>query len=485
MNQFKSNKSKVIIIGAGAAGLGAAQFLLKNGVDDVVILEGSNRIGGRVHTIPFGPKPDDKIELGANWIHGGTIANPLFTLGMQHKFIEENNGEIPLLERFDSDSCFAKSNGRIVDLDCGQRAIKAFFEVERAAFMLFFQNTPSIGKTANLQKYINEELTRKLHQEFPLEEQYDVKCVFNSLQNYLRFHVSDELEKLSLKQYGTFQEVPGGDVILPYGFQNLLEKVVDNMPANSIRYNQQVLHIDWSNTTKCRHEHEFPLSLVCQDGTKWTAEHVIVTTSIGYLKNHHDTLFHPLLPQYKIAAIENIGFGCTDKIFLEFEHPFWKYGHTKFVGFAWSDEELEDNHTWEKSIYGFEEVYNNPNVLAFWIAGNGAQVMETLPVKVVMDTCIKLIRQFTGNDNIPLPKNIQRSTWRTNQFALGSYSYATIHSGIPEIESLAQPLPSVDQPALLFAGEATHPCYYSTVHGAYLTGIRAAKQILQSVPSKL
>jgi len=49
-----SKKAKIIIVGAGAAGIAAASKLLKNGLNDFVILEANNRIGGRVHTINFG-----------------------------------------------------------------------------------------------------------------------------------------------------------------------------------------------------------------------------------------------------------------------------------------------------------------------------------------------------------------------------------------------------------------------------------------------
>lgn len=488
MDHLETNRRKVIIIGAGAAGLGAAQYLVKNGLTDIAILEGNNRIGGRVHTVPFGSHAENIIELGANWIHGGTIANPMFTLGMQHGLIEKD-GEIPYLERFEEidDCCFTKSNGKIVDLECSQRAIRAFFEVEKAAFMLFFQNSPAIGTDANLGDYFKDELSRKVSEEFRLEEQHDVKCVFNSLINYLKFHVSDQLEKLSLKQYGTFQEIPGDDVIIPGGFQSLLETVVKDLPTDTIRFNQHVLKINWSDSNRSMGKQESPVRLICQDGTSWQADHAIVTVSIGYLKKHHKTLFHPLLPRYKTDAIENIGFGCTNKIFLQFERPFWKYGNTKYIGIAWSDEELADatGDNWEKSIYGFEEVYDNPNVLSAWIAGRGSEMMESLPADTVMEACVKILRQFTGNDTIPTPKGICRTTWHTDCFALGSYSYASTHSGIPEIKRLALPLPSAGQPSLLFAGEATHPCYYSTVHGAFQTGIRAAKQILQTSQSKL
>ena len=50
----KSSKSKVIIVGAGAAGIAAACRLIEDGLKNVTILEAKNRIGGRLHTVDFG-----------------------------------------------------------------------------------------------------------------------------------------------------------------------------------------------------------------------------------------------------------------------------------------------------------------------------------------------------------------------------------------------------------------------------------------------
>ena len=73
----------VVIIGAGASGLYAAYLLVNNGVDcsAITILEAEDRIGGRIHTVPFN---DHVIDLGAQWIHGRGD-NPLW------KFVKENN----------------------------------------------------------------------------------------------------------------------------------------------------------------------------------------------------------------------------------------------------------------------------------------------------------------------------------------------------------------------------------------------------------
>lgn len=55
---------KIVIIGAGAAGIAAATRLLSHGFYNLVILEAENRYGGRINTIPFG---ESIIDLGAQW----------------------------------------------------------------------------------------------------------------------------------------------------------------------------------------------------------------------------------------------------------------------------------------------------------------------------------------------------------------------------------------------------------------------------------
>lgn len=55
---------RIIIIGAGASGFAAAAKLISNGFYNVMILEAENRIGGRVHTIPFGA---NVVDMGGQW----------------------------------------------------------------------------------------------------------------------------------------------------------------------------------------------------------------------------------------------------------------------------------------------------------------------------------------------------------------------------------------------------------------------------------
>lgn len=58
---------KILIIGAGASGIAAATRLYENGLTNIKILEAERRIGGRIHSLPFG---GGVIDLGGQWVHG-------------------------------------------------------------------------------------------------------------------------------------------------------------------------------------------------------------------------------------------------------------------------------------------------------------------------------------------------------------------------------------------------------------------------------
>jgi monoamine oxidase len=76
-----SESADVIIVGAGVAGVAAAQTLMANNIS-FIIVEASNRTGGRIHSSQFG-HPDVaqiRIEVGANWIHGAGDNNPLWQI---------------------------------------------------------------------------------------------------------------------------------------------------------------------------------------------------------------------------------------------------------------------------------------------------------------------------------------------------------------------------------------------------------------------
>lgn len=82
-----------------------------------------------------------------------------------------------------------------------------------------------------------------------------------------------------------------------------------------------------------------------------------------------------------------------------------------------------------------------------------------------------------------MPKNNFRSFWRSNRHFRGTYSYERVGFEKQNIRyqlNLAEPLTDVEHsPLVLFAGEASNPTHYSTVHGAIETGYREAERLIK------
>lgn len=68
---------------------------------------------------------------------------------------------------------------------------------------------------------------------------------------------------------------------------------------NNTLLNSEVTTIDYSNS-----KINESIIVTTKDGKVYPAKHVIVTVSLGVLKERHQTLFDPLLPAEKIKAIE-------------------------------------------------------------------------------------------------------------------------------------------------------------------------------------
>lgn len=84
----KDHKS-VLILGGGVAGVIAARSLHQHGIDDFLIIEARDELGGRLRSKEFGADGRQvTIELGANWVQGtqegnGPV-NPILILAQKH-----------------------------------------------------------------------------------------------------------------------------------------------------------------------------------------------------------------------------------------------------------------------------------------------------------------------------------------------------------------------------------------------------------------
>lgn len=114
------------------------------------------------------------------------------------------------------------------------------------------------------------------------------------------------------------------------------------------------------------------------------------------------------------------------------------------------------------------------------IAGEAAKYIENIPDDLLAAAFQELLSHFYPDNQTPRPEQILRSRWFNQSYVHGSHTFIKIGSSIHDIKQLALPWPNKpSKPLILFAGEGTHERFYGTAHGAFLTGIREGKRIVE------
>jgi spermine oxidase len=113
-----SNIPKIVIIGAGAAGIAAATRLLENGMNDLIVLEAENRIGGRIHSVEF---DGSTVDLGGQWCHGQK-GNIVYDLVKDLDLLSSSHNNY-------TDFSFYSSDGSVVDRSVTDRLLEILDEV--------------------------------------------------------------------------------------------------------------------------------------------------------------------------------------------------------------------------------------------------------------------------------------------------------------------------------------------------------------------
>ncbi|KAF4087135.1 hypothetical protein AMELA_G00092360 [Ameiurus melas] len=485
-----SRDAKIVVVGAGFAGLAAAASLVQAGFQNVKILEAKERVGGRVYTTK--PFTENIIELGANWIHGQD-GNPLYQLAKEQDLLVEGMAANKMMCEPHSVSprdYFFIEGGKQLSIKTVDQVCLQFNKLTSKAFESDLEQE---HRALSLGDYLDVSFA-----ESPLSTSEDGSKIFEWCK---RIECTDEaassLYEVSASQIGYYIALEGSffNSLGPGGYQAILDLLLKGLPSGTILSNTAVKSIQWDSQGNKSKEENHPVRVICGNDQIIQADHVIVTVSLGVLKQQARTMFEPDLPKSKLDAIERLGFGTVDKIFLCFSERFWpedcegiqlvwdKGPEDKAV-YSSRDEEDDWKKTWFKKICGFDTVARHPTVLCGWITGREALHMETLQDSDVGDICVRLLSSFTGWP-VPDVYQVLISRWGHDPHVLGSYTFIPHWvNGVKEHEALAAPLPSCSRVPeskplqVLFAGEATHVNFYTTTHGAYLSGVREAQRLI-------
>ncbi|CAH1405945.1 unnamed protein product [Nezara viridula] len=454
---------KVIIIGAGLAGLSAANRLAQCGFHNFQIIEATDRPGGRIHSCWLG---DEVGELGATWINSATIANPVYSLGAQEGLLKE-----PLMWRRKppvSKIPFLTSEGRTIDSFIAIPAMKLFKKIRQQALSLFSMD---IAKDqGSLHDFFSKRLNEQM-KHIPNDWRGDASRVIWGMINGIKSRWGIRIRNMSSEMYGSSIILPGGALRIPIGMVGLLGPLLKHIPPCQIRYCSPVQGIVWSSSS--------PRVTVDLCNEKITGDYVIVTTSLGVLKNMSNGWFTPELPPWKKRAINTLGYGKMIRIIMEYKRPFWMLGEGT-MRFCWSEKELDTRDCWVKGIDKIEDI-GSQNKLVTTIGGKEAEWVEECCEEDTAEEITRIIRQFTGNPSIPYPTGLVKSKWICSPYFRGCNGFLARGSTINDICSLGTPLPGPESPGVpivLFAGEATAPGHIGSLLGAHISGIREADRII-------
>lgn len=358
------------------AGLGAAIQLQNSNIDDFILLEAQNEPGGRIKTIQVNNKP---LDLGAQWLHGKH--NPLYTLLEKHNMISSELSEEGL-------GLFVRNDGKIFDE----------FLVKRVDFEVgtILEECQKFVKSSDYPESIQDYLQYRFKQYLSqCDDSEEVRAMkLQLLDWHIRFQIIDNscrnLHRLSAKYWGLYECLDDVAHYNPtYGYKPMVDVLVDELPNGKIRCNTEVAKIEYDNK----------VTLTCADGEQVSCDHLILTVSLGVLKQFKE--IHPPLPNNLTTAIDNMGFDTIGKVFLFFEYKWWNHDGIQFI---WNgDEEFEDDEKWLRTMTGFDPVFNHDNALLGWVGSEGVGKMESLSEEEVGWSCVNLLRKFLPDYDIPNP----------------------------------------------------------------------------------
>ena len=427
---------RILVLGAGMAGIAAARALADNGYS-VTVLEVRDVAGGRIRTDTSLGAP---VDLGASFIHG-TKGNPLVALAHRYGAATYDSDQ--------AEALYVNASGGLISASVSKQAQREYdtlFKKLLAIKRRLTQDRSIGGVTDPLLKRIRQTRGAAVGDMVDFLVRSEIGIEFGA-----------ELNQMSLKYFDEDEAFSGADLLLKPGYMSLIDGLSQGL---DIRFNQRVKEVAWSSSG---------VRVTTASGV-FEADRVVVTLPLGVLKRG-DIQFSPGLPRSKTTAIAKIGMGVLNKTYFRFPTAFWQTGDEPvgYIGNAGSRRatQIPEYHT-------LDRVLGVPILFGF-TAGAQAQRFEQLHLNTISAATMTSLRKIFGN-SVPDPEIVMQTRWSSDPNSFGAYSFMSVGAKAEYYDTMAQPIDS----RVFFAGEATHRTYPGTVHGAYLSGIREVNRVVKS-----
>ena len=424
-----SRPGDIAVIGAGIAGLAAARDLSQRGFS-VTVLEARDRLGGRLWTDRSLGVP---LDLGASWIHGTRrnpiarlardLSQPVFDWDYDDAELVDLTGTLgSLTDRLDAfEDALSDMAARSASRKDGWSVADAVSALQKDSR---FADLSELG--------IGAAITYLVEQEYAAD--------------------SGDLALTALYEGSAFG---GSDAILPEGYDRLAVGLAQGLdirlstPVTGLAYSEKGVSIRFGTGS---------IDVDC----------ALVTVPLGVLKK--DTIaFDPALPDRKARAIRRLDMGVLNKVYLTLEAPVPNLNVLNLIRLSGQPRAFP---YW----INLEPATGTP-VLGVLNTGSFARDLEKLDNMARIDAAHEALKSMFGAALPGLNGGIS-TAWSADPHAFGSYSYLPVGADVSDRTALAAPVAD----RLFFAGEATSSDYPATVHGAYLSGLDAARAIVAALP---
>ncbi|NJL04979.1 MAG: NAD(P)-binding protein [Chloroflexaceae bacterium] len=420
-------QASVLIIGAGIAGLAAGRKLQAAGVP-VQLLEARERAGGRVWTDTSFGTP---FDLGASWIHG-----------------VEQNPITALVKAYGLNTVATDDDATVVyGLDGRELGNKQYQRLWQLGEQ-FDDDLAALQEQAEDDAVLREGIERLLRR-YRLNAE-DTRLLNWYISYTIEISMAAGRDELSLAWFDNEEGFGGAEHTFPQGYGGIVQGLAQGL---DIRYGQVVNQISYDAQG---------VTVGTQAGQSYRAERVVVTLPLGVLQAGSVT-FEPPLPAARLQAQQRLAMGTLNKLALVFPHRFW-----------------------DAELHLISHLHDQPAQIVEWwipqqparpaltglVAGAYARQLEQQPLEQVVATLTAPLRQ--AYPRMPEPEAALYTRWSSDPFARGSYSHIPPGAHPRDHQALAQPVAG----RLFFAGEATFATYSATVHGAFISGERAADEVL-------
>ncbi|KAL6493054.1 hypothetical protein OROGR_032813 [Orobanche gracilis] len=498
--QYDSERrNKIIVVGAGPAGLTAARHLQRQGFI-VTVLEARSRIGGRVFTDRSSLSVP--VDLGASIITGveadvATERRPdpssliCAQLGLELTVL---NSECPLYDTVtgqkvpaDLDEALEAEYNSLLDemellvAEKGERAMKMSLEegleyglkrrlmahsgrddmetmhVKSQDTSVSSEMFSTDGKSSNAQGFKTEGLS-------PLERR-----VMDWHFAHLEYGCAALLDKVSLPNwnqddiYGGFG---GAHCMIKGGYSAVVESLAEGI---CIHLDHVVTDISY-RTKDCETNNKLHknVRVSTSNGNEFSGDAVLVTVPLGCLKAENIN-FSPPLPQWKYLSIKRLGFGILNKVVLEFPEVFWD----DTIDYFGATAEDRDQRGRCFMFWNVKKTVGAPVLIAL-VVGKAATDGQNTQSSDNVSHALLILRNLFGEDKVCDPVAAVVTDWGRDPYSCGAYSYVAVGSTGEDYDILGRPVEN----SLFFAGEATCKEHPDTVGGAMMSGLREAVRII-------